>query len=422
MGFDVALSGINAATSELDVVGNNVANASTVGFKSARVEFSDVYASSALGTSSVAIGTGVKLASVTQLFTQGTISASANNLDLAINGQGFFCLNASGTSVYTRAGNFQVDNKGYVVNTSNNRLTGFLADASGTITGATGDMQINTENLSPTATKELNLGVNLPATSPVPVGAWSGSAVFGSSPPNSDCYNQSTSTQLYDSLGNSHIISTYFIKSATANQWDVRVQIDGVDQDNSPAGSPFTQAFTSSGVYDPANSQPITVSWAPLDDVGMPNGATRPQVVTVSIANSTQFGSPFAVQSIEQDGFATGRLNSVDVDTSGIIFGRYTNGQSRAMGQVALADFSNPNGLQPLGNSAWGESYGSGVPLVGAPGTASLGVLQSGALEDSNVNLTESLVELIKAQRNFQANAQTIRTEDTVTQSIINIR
>ncbi len=422
MPFNIALSGLQAASGELQIVGNNVANASTTGFKRSRGDFADVYASSALGTGSTAIGTGVRLSSVSQQFTQGTVSFTDNNLDLAINGEGFFRLNDAGSIVYSRAGTFGVDNEGYVVNTSNQRLTGFLADDSGTITGEQGDLQISTANLTPKSTATMNASLNLDSSAEVPAATWVGTPTFGGTPPASNTYNDATATTIYDSLGNSHVLSTYYIKTATPNTWDVRFQIDGVDVDSAGATAPFTQVFNANGSFDASSSENITLSWNPLDENGNANGATSPQATVIDITNSTQFGSPFAVQAMTQDGFTTGRLNSLEVDAGGVVFGRYSNGQSRALGQAVLANFSNSQGLQPTGDTSWAETFSSGVALVGAPGTASLGLIQSGALEDSNVALTDELVQLIVAQRNFQANAQTIRTADAVTQTIINLR
>lgn len=422
MSFNVALSGIQAASGELSVVGNNVANASTSGFKSSRAEFSDVYASGALGTSSVAIGNGVRLSSVTQSFSQGNINFTSNNLDMAINGQGFFQLNDGGSTSFTRAGNFSVDRAGFIVNNAGAKLTGFLADSGGNITGAQGDLQINTANLPPVSTSSVDIGLNLQSTTAPPASAWVGSPNFGDPPPSPDTYNNATSTTIYDSLGNSHILSVYFVKSATANEWDVHAQVDGVDVDASPAAAPFSQVFNSNGSFNSGSSDAINLSWPPLDGSGNANGATSPQTFSIDLSSSSQFGSPFAVQSLLQNGSSTGRLDNIDVDASGVIFGRYSNGLSQAMGQVTLSNFTNVNGLSPLGDTAWGETFSSGSPLTGSPGTASLGLLQSGSLEDSNVDLTGELVKMIVAQRNFQANAQTIRTADATTQTIINIR
>lgn len=404
MVFNSALSGIQAASSELSVIGNNVANAGTTGFKQSRAQFADVYASSGLGTSGNAIGSGTRLASITQTFNQGNISFTNNALDLAVSGQGFFVLNDGGSQVFSRAGNFSVDREGFIVNSANQRLTGLQADTNGNVTGAVGDLQIDSANISPQATARVDIGLNLSANASQPAVAWTGGAN-----PSANSYNNVTSTTVFDSLGNSHVMSLYFIKTGTANEWEMRVQIDETD-----VGAASTVAFQNNGSFDSTTPDPITLAYTPTGAAALS--------IELNLSESTQFGSPFAVQSVLQDGYSTGRLDGVDVDNLGVIFGRYTNGQSRAMGQVQLSNFTNVNGLQPLGDSSWGETFDSGPPLVSTPGTASLGVLQSGSLEESNVDLTSELVKLITAQRNFQANAQTIRTADTVTQTIINLR
>jgi flagellar hook protein FlgE len=418
MAFNQALSGIQGASNELDVTGNNVANANTIGFKQSRVQFSDVYAASSLGTGGNAIGGGTRLANVEQLFTQGTIKFTSKALDVAVNGQGFFILNDGGSRAFTRAGSFTLDNQGNIVNSSGQKLVGNLADSSGNITGAQGDLIIDSANLSPTQTSSMQVGLNLDANGVPPAGAWVGSPAFGNPPPATNTYNNVTSTTIFDSLGNSHIVSVYLVKTATPNEWQARAQVDGVDV----TGGPFTQVFNNDGSFNSGASTPIAFSYSPLDSTGAANGAATPQNLTVDLAQTTQFGRPFSVNFVLQDGYTSGRLDGVDIDTSGIIFGRYTNGQSRAMGQLTLANFNNTNGLQPIGDSNWGETFSSGPPLIGTPGTASLGVLQSGALEESNVDLTKELVDMIITQRNFQANAQTIKTADQTTQTIINLR
>lgn len=404
MVFNAALSGIQAASTDLNVIGNNVANAGTAGFKESSAQFSDVYAASALGTGSNAVGSGVKLSSVRQSFSQGTISFSNSNMDLAINGQGFFALDDGGTRVYSRAGGFGVDREGFIVNGSSQKLVGLLADDSGNITGAQGQLQIDSANIPPTSTTLVNVGLNLSANSAEPAAAWAGGAN-----PAPNTFNNVTSTTVFDSIGNSHVLSLYFIKTSTVNEWEVRAQVDNTD-----VGGASTLTFNTNGSFASSTPDPISLSYSPA--------GADPIAFDLDLTESTQFGSDFAVQSILQDGSATGRLDTIDVGSSGIIFGRYTNGQSRPMGQVQLANFTNVNGLQPLGDSSWGETFNSGPPLISTPGTASLGVIQSASLEDSNVDLTSELVELITAQRNFQANAQTIRTADTVTQTIINLR
>lgn len=437
MVFGTAISGIQAASKDMEVIGNNIANASTHGFKSSRAEFADVYSTGTYGGGRFAIGGGVRLARVQQSFGQGQFSATNNGLDLAISGSGFFVLSDNGSPIYTRAGSFGVDNTGYIVNSFNQRLQGFKADDTGTITTITGDLQINSANIEPKTTTRVTAGLNLYANSKSPTVAWAGGAS-----PVTDTYNNVTSSTIYDSLGNSHVLSMYFIRAdsaaaggdpnasspaGTENQWYVAFQIDN---QNVPANAGannsdnlFRANFDKDGAFIGAEDTTGTALAGNLIPLSMTltNGA-NPLNFTVDLSNTTQFGSPFAVQSNIQDGYTTGRLDGLDIDESGVLFGRYTNGQSKAMGQVQLANFSNPDGLQNIGDTNWAATSASGQALIGAPGTASLGLIASGGLEESNVDLTSELVKLIGAQRNFQANAQTIRTADAITQTIINIR
>lgn len=421
MAFDTAVSGIKAASADLGVIGNNIANSSTTGFKTSRAEFADVYATSLLGAGGNAIGKGVTLASVTQEFTQGNISFTNNALDLAISGNGFFQLSDDGAALYTRAGNFQVDNGGYIVNNEGHRLQAFQIDNLGNITGQIGDLQLDTSLIDPNPTGEVDMTTNLDSRQAAPLTPFGGPFDAFASPataPDPDSYNDTTSTTIYDGLGNPHVLSMYFVKTANANEWDVHTLVDGVT-----TSGPDTLTFQSNGQFDPA-TLPVEVSiagWTPLNSAGDPTGASV-QSFNVSLSNSTQFGTDFAVSTITQDGFTTGQLRGLDIDDTGVAFARYTNGQARALGQVAVAGFTNPNGLQPLGDTNWSETFSSGPATLGEPGTSGLGVLQSGALEDSNVEITEQLVNMIVAQRNFQANAQVIQTEDAVTQTVINLR
>jgi flagellar hook protein FlgE len=421
MAFDTAVSGIRAATADLGVIGNNVANSSTTGFKTSRAEFADVYATSLLGAGGNAIGKGVTLSSVTQEFTQGNISFTNNALDLAISGNGFFQMSDEGAAVYTRAGNFQVDRDGFIVNNEGLRLQAFQVDTLGNITGQIGDLQLDTSLIDPNPTALVDITSNLDSRDTAPLVPFGGPFdAFAAVPtaPDSDSYNATTSTTVYDELGNPHVLSMYFVKTSTANEWETHTLIDGVT-----TSGPDTLTFQSNGQFDPT-TLPIEVSiagWAPLNDVGLPSGASA-QSFTVSLSRSTQFGSEFAVSTITQDGFTTGQLRGLEIDDTGVAFARYTNGQARALGQIAMANFTNANGLQPLGGTNWSETFSSGPATLGAPGTSGLGVVQSGALEDSNVEITEQLVNMIVAQRNFQANAQVIQTEDAITQTVINLR
>ena len=406
MSFNTALSGIQAASSDLSIIGNNVANAATTGFKSSRAEFGDVYAS-VLGGSDTTIGSGVRLQRAAQQFDQGNIAFTNNSLDLAISGAGFFQLDDGGSTVYTRAGSFGMDQQGFVVNSNGQTLLARGADANGAITGAVAPLQLTTTFVAPNATQTMNSNINFDAREPETDSSFS----MLTGVPDVAGYNSSTSATVFDSLGNDHTLSLFFSKLdpvTNPNEWNVRTLVDGVLEDTT------TVTFNNDGSYNSPANIPVTFN---------PGGGAVPgQTVTVDLANSTQYGSTFSVNSISQDGFTSGQLLGVDIDDTGIIFARFSNGQSQARGQIILANFANTQGLQPVGDTAWAETFTSGAPVVSDPGTAGLGLIQSNALEESNVDLTGQLVRMILAQRNFQANAQTIQAEDTVTQTIINLR
>jgi flagellar hook protein FlgE len=412
MSFNTALSGLRAASQNLSVTGNNIANSSTTGFKASRAEFGDVYANSILGTGSRSAGSGVLVSAISQQFDQGNISITNNNLDLAISGSGFFVLSKDGSLTYTRSGTFSVDNAGYVVANTGARLQGFGAGATGTIvSGALSDLKIQTQDIAPNATGELGLTVNLDSRESAPA-----TTPFSATDPNS--FNWSTSATVYDSLGNSHTLVTYYAKSATppaapatGTNWDVYTTLD----DGATPNALGTLTFDSNGSLVAPSPAALPDSWT------MANGAADLNF-SVNYKNSTQYGSTFATSALTQDGYASGRLTGVSVDDTGIVFATYSNGQSLALGQVALANFPNAQGLTSVGNTQWAESFDSGQPVIGAPQSGALGAIQSGALEDSNVDLSSQLVNLILAQRDYQANAKTIETENTVTQTIINLR
>ena len=398
MSFNTALSGIQAASADLGIIGNNIANAATTGFKSSRAEFADVYTS---------IGQGVRLQTAAQQFSQGNIAFTENPLDLAISGKGFFQLDNSGSTVYSRSGNFKLDANGNVVNNEGYSLLARQAASDGTITGAVAPLQLSNAYISANPTAALSSGINFDARETETDSSWS--LIAGV--PDTIGYNSSTTTTIYDSLGNDHTIALYFSKLdpvTNPNQWNVRTLIDGVLEDTTPV------TFNSDGSYNAPANIPIT-----FDPGG---GAAAGQAFVMDLSASTQYGSDFAVTSLNQDGYTAGQLLGVDVDKTGIVFARYSNGQSQTVAQVVLANFANKQGLKPIGDTAWVETFSSGSPVVSEPGTAGLGLLQSSALEQSNVDLTAELVNMIVAQRNFQANAQTIQAEDTVTQSIINLR
>ena len=400
MPFRIALSGLNAASADLSVTANNVANVSTAGFKSSRAQFADVFSIGAQG-----IGNGVRVASVNQQFEQGGIDFTDNALDLAISGQGFFTLSDNGSLVYTRAGAFGVDREGFVVNSKNQRLQIYPPSGTGTFnTGSLADLRLTTTDSAPQATGLVEMTVNLPAAAAAPT-----NPVFD--PLDASSYTQSTSMTVYDSLGSAHTSTYYFVKGATPGAWDVRTYIDGT-----AVGGATALSYTSTGLLSAPAGGLIPL---PAYDPG--NGSS-PMNITVDLGDSTQFGGPFGVNSLTQDGYAAGRLASIDINAEGVVFARFTNGRSTELGKVVLANFPNPQGLRQLGDSNWSESFSSGDAIRGEAGSASFGLLQAGALEASNVDLTEELVNMITAQRNFQANAQMISTADSVTQTIINIR
>lgn len=412
MSFQQGLSGLNAAAKNLDVIGNNVANSGTVGFKQSQAQFADVYANSLTGAGGANVGIGVKVAQVTQQFTQGNITATNNPLDMAINGGGFFRMENNGEVAYQRNGQFQLDRMGFIVNPTGAKLTGYTANAGGALlTGAPTPLSINTADLMPQITTELNAVLNLDSGSVAPTLA------FAMADP--DTFNHSTAVSVFDSLGNAQTLQTFYVKTATAGQWDVYAASDGVIIVGGGAtGQVATLAFDTSGALTGTPAMPI----GPINVPATATGATTPFPVTIDYTGTTQFGAAFSVNTLNQDGYTSGRLAGFSVGADGMVLGRYTNGQSAVLGQVILANFANPNGLQQLGNNMWAETATSGNPLVGTPDSGSLGVLQSSAVEDSNVDLTAELVNMITAQRVYQANAQTIKAQDAVMQTLVNLR
>jgi flagellar hook protein FlgE len=406
MSFEQALSGLNAASQNLDTIGNNVANASTIGFKEGRAEFADVYAASIASQTGTQIGIGTRLASVSPQFTQGNITTTGNPMDVAINGNGLFRMNNGGVITYSRDGEFTLDKNGYIVNSVGDQLTGYPANAAGTISPSTPvPMQLSLGNIAPKATANASLSLNLDSRSTVPA------AAFNLTDPTT--YNSSTALTVYDSQGNSHTLSLYFRTSA-ANTWSVYGAGDGTVLNGGAAIG--TLNFNTSGTLA-AN---VTLN----PSIPMTNGAATPLTFALLLpaSSTSQYGTYFSVSSNTQDGYTTGQLSGFTIGQDGIVQGRYSNGQTRDQGQIALANFVNTQGLVALGGNQWAESSASGQPLIGAPSTGSLGALQSGALESSNVDITTELVNMITAQRVYQANAETIKTQDQVEQTLMNLR
>ncbi len=433
MSFNIGLSGMRAASKDLNVTGNNIANAGTAGFKQSRAEFADVYASS-MGVNKNSVGSGVQLANISQQFTQGNVNYTGNSLDLAINGKGFFQVSNGGALSYTRAGYFGTDREGFLVDNFGYNLQGYTTDANGQLRDTVSDLKIQTASQEPKATTKLDQVFNLNSTATALTDKFQ--------PDNPKTYNSSTSTNIYDAQGNAHVMTQYFIKS-DANTWQMNVLVDGRNpinpaDDTTPVAS-IELNFDSSGklLIDSAylkDGTGLTVTdgvigleWTP----GEPDGSNPPEwapneagasKIAIDIRQSSQYSSAFAVNSVSQDGYTTGELAGLEIDESGQIFARYTNGQSKVQGQVVLASFANEQGLTPVGKTQWVQSFESGEPVRNPPGVGTMGALQAGALEDSNVELSDQLVNLIVAQRNYQANAKTIETESAITQTIINLR
>lgn len=436
MSFNIGLSGLYAANKALNVTGNNIANVATTGFKSSRAEFADQYAGAIRGTSGrTVVGSGVSTAAVSQMFTQGNISSTGQSLDLAISGNGFFVMNDNGSKIYTRSGAFYSDKEGNVVNASGNRLQGYGVDANGRVVGGVlSDLHIDTTNLSPSPTGQVKETVNLNSTATAPT-------VTPFDAANVESYNYTFNTDVYDSQGNAHQLNQYFVKDAVANSWTMYTTIDGRNPADPTLTTPLanTLPFKSDGTLDTANMTAGAVAggltidadkafslagWVPSakqpDGTWAANGAAaNVNGVRLDMLTTTQNNAASATTAKSQDGYATGELAGLVVDTSGNLFARFTNGQDKVVGQVAMANFANTQGLTPMGGTGWSESYASGVPIIGEPNTGTLGAITAGALEDSNVDLTAELVNLIKAQSNYQANAKTISTESTIMQTII---
>lgn len=405
MSFQQGLSGLNAASKDLDVIGNNVANSGTYGFKESTAIFADAYAASLSGGGTGNVGIGVKVLGVAQQFTQGNITTTNNPLDMAINGGGFYRLSTNGLVSYSRNGQFQLDKSGYIVNATGDRLTGYAADATGTITaGSPVDLRLNLADITPLPTTKAEAALNLDSRGAIPTTAFT--------PTDPSSFNYTTSLTSYDSLGNARTFTSYYVKTAE-NTYDVHGTVDGTSLGAAALG---TLSFNTDGTLNAgASSVPMTIS-APAA------GGAAPLTFTLDYTGTTQYGALASVNKLTQDGYSSGRLDGFTIGGDGTVLGRYTNGQSKNLAAVALANFVAPAGLQPLGDNKWAESPASGQPLVGTPGSGSLGMLQSSALENSNVDLTKELVDLITAQRVYQANAQTIKTQDQVLQTLVTLR
>jgi flagellar hook protein FlgE len=508
MSFQQGLSGLNAAAKSLDVIGNNIANASTVGFKGSTTQFADVYANALNGAGGLSAGIGVKTAAIAQQFTQGNVEASSNPLDIAINGAGFFRIEQAGVTQYSRNGQFSLDKEGFIVNAQGAKLTGYGLGPNGLLAAGTAvPLKIDTADQPPKVTSEVQIQLQLDSRASTPK-----KTEFDPADP--DTYNKQVPMSVYDTLGNSHTLSTFYVKSPTGDgTWNVYAAKDGTEigaleavgkAQTDPAAVTARTAWdtaskvvppvaatlaTAIGTYatDAANAvvagagnlatadnlaevraaataaaaipgatpvqidaaiakalkmEPKSIGTLKFDTNGALNlastgtagkfnidipivpstGAELNLPVEINFAGTTQYGTTTSEKFLAQDGYKPGSLQRFSTGADGSILGQYSNGQTKVLGQVVLANFTNPNGLQPLGNNAWAESSNSGIPLMGTAGTGGLGVLQASATEASSVDLTAELVNMITAQRVYQANAQTIKTQDSVLQTLVNLR
>jgi flagellar hook protein FlgE len=420
MSFQQGLSGLNASSKNLEVIGNNIANANTFGTKVSRAEFSDVYAAALSGAGANTVGIGTNLAAVAQQFTQGSITTTDNPMDLAINGAGFFQVSkGNNPTVYTRNGQFKVDRDGFIVNSAQQQLMGYSADALGVIQpGQAVALQVPTAGVSPSATSTIGLEVNLDARLAVTTPGAGAAIDFN----NANTYNNATSLTVYDAKGQ-EVALTYYFQKASTDTWNVFATANGTTV-SGVAGAPtpittISYAADGSGPTAPVGTValdiPATVTAAGADTLAISG-------VAFDISKSTQFGSAYGITNLAQNGFSAGLLTAIAIEGNGIITARYSNGQSRPAGQIEVANFRNPQGLTPMGDNAWSRTYASGDPVTGVPGDGNLGQLQSQALEESNIDLTGELVNMITAQRIYQANAQTIKTQDQVLQTLVNLR
>ncbi len=437
MSFQQGLSGLNGSSKSLDVIGNNIANSSTFGFKASRAEFADVYAGALSGAGTNPVGIGTSLQKVAQQFTQGNVTTTDNPMDLAINGGGFFQVSdGKNPTMYTRNGQFKLDSSGFIVNNDGLKLLGYAANGQGVIQpGLAKPLQLPTAGISPNATTKVSMEFNLDSRAAVTASDANPGSIDLNDP---TTYNNATSLTVYDAKGQEVAVTMYFQKNADnddgSTTWNVFATANGapfptdafgddigLDDNGNPTGPYTTITFPAEGgaPIDPTSALNMDVP-AGTNSVG---ALTLPiPSIQFDITKASENGSSFGVTDLVQDGYAPGQLTSIAIDDSGIILARYSNGQSKPAGQVELANFRNVQGLAPQGGNVWARTFASGDPIVGVPGDGNLGDLKAGALEDTNVDLTGELVNMVTAQRIYQANAQTIKTQDQILQTIVNLR
>ncbi|MCK8046314.1 flagellar basal body protein FlgE [Shewanella sp. 1CM18E] len=401
MSFNIALSGLQATTQDLNTISNNIANSSTVGFRGGRSEFSAIYNGGQAG--------GVNVMSTSQNFSSsGSLTYTGRQLDMGIQGEGFFVLSAQdGTTTYARAGMFNQDANGFVTDPAGNRLQGYSVSAAGNLqTGNVTDLQVQAGALPAKATSDIGLVSNLDARVEV-----IDPAVTPFDADDASTYHSSSTVTAYDSLGKEHALTQYYVKTDD-NKWSVHYMMG--DTDVTPTGGHQLE-FNSDGMLVAGADLALNIS-----DPNIVGGASDLNL-SLSYDKSTQYASDYNNSSLSQNGYTSGELNGIRLDESGMLYGTYTNGQEQLQGQVVLADFNNPNGLTPISNNAWTATNAAGQPIIGTPSTGTLGAIAGGYLEGSNVDTTAEMVNLMTAQRNYQSNAKVLDANSTMQQALLNV-
>ena len=402
MSFSTSISGLDAAQERMAVISNNIVNSGTVGFKKGEAQFGDLF-SSALQDTGASAGTGVELTRIRSDFTQGEFQFTSSALDLAIDGSGLFLLRgADGTNEYTRAGSFQSDNNGFIVNDSGLRVQGYQADVNGALLPTLGDLRVDTGLLNQKQTGNVSFAGNIDSRVGVPENA------FSIDDPTS--FNSTSTTTIYDSAGNAKELALYFVRDPLAAEtFNVYAAID----DEVLPGT-TNLVFDAAGLLAPDSATELAIlGYQPQDALVMD--------ITVDLSGVNNFGTQSTTLDFSQDGYPAGELLSFAFDDTGTLISTYTNGQQRAQGQIALATFVNPESLQPLGGNGFAQTDESGEPVIGAPGSGARGSIRASALELANVDITQELLALIEAQRSFQSNAQSIQALNEASTSILNL-
>ena len=421
------VSGMNANGTTLSVVGDNIANMNTVGFKGSRVAFGDILSQTLSGGSSQ-VGRGVSVSRVSPLFTQGSMQSTESVLDMAIEGDGFFIVNDGTSNYYTRAGQFSLNKSGNIVNPEGLVVQGFLADSSGNITSNKGSIQIASTQSPANVTTKASVSVNLDATDTVKTWAFTSPSATA---PDTATYNKSTTITVYDALGGAHDVTAHFVKTA-ANAWTVHYVYQNTTGQYVEAGATQNLTFNDGtppnvgGSLATDNVAPIAFNWGggvANSSVSFNYGTgTGDTPAGTGLDGTTQYSSPFSVIALSQDGYGSGSLKNMSMSDTGVITGVFTNGQTRTIGQIALARFVAPTDLTKLGRNLYAESFDSGQPIIGTAQTSGLGRVLSNSLEQSNVDLAQEFVTMIAAQRGFEANSKIVTTSDEIMQTLVNLK